>query len=93
MRSCQACQREFCGRSPVCPHCLFNNSAKGGPRSAGAMAEVERERLEEEQFERDLAELGDEFAILLERTGTADEPDAFSVQRTPDTPNLAKEAS
>lgn len=77
MRSCQSCQREFRGRSPVCPHCLFNNSAKGGPRSAGSVAEMERERLEKDQFEQELAELGDEFAIWLERTDTSDEPDAI----------------
>jgi len=77
MRTCQACQREFCSRSPVCPHCFYNNAVKGSPRSAVSVAEVERERLEQDQFEQELAELGDEFTIFLERTGTADEPDAL----------------
>lgn len=72
MRSCQSCHREFRGRSPVCPYCLFNNSPKGGPRSAGVVAEMEQERLDEEQFEQELAELGDEFAALL-RWGEAEE--------------------
>jgi len=72
MRSCQSCQREFSGRSSVCPHCSFNNSPKGGPRAARSLTEVEKGRLEEEQFEQELAELGDEFAALLRWDG-ADE--------------------
>ena len=74
MRSCQSCQREFSGRSPVCPHCHYNNSAKGGPRSARSLAEMERDRLEEEQFEQELAELGDEFAAWLGWPEAAGQP-------------------
>lgn len=64
MKSCQACCREFLGRSPTCPWCGFNNSSRGGPRSRRSLAEIERRRCEREEFERELDELGNRFAIL-----------------------------
>ena len=65
MRSCQACCRDFTGRYADCPFCGFNNATKGGPRSRRSLAEMERRRQEREEFERELAELNDEFAVLL----------------------------
>ena len=65
MRSCRACCREFSGRSATCPWCGFNNASRGGPRSARSLAELERRRREQEEFERELEELSNEFAILL----------------------------
>ena len=65
MRVCQACFREFAGRHPDCPYCGFNNAPKGGPRSVRSLAEMERNRLERQEFEEELAELTEEFALYL----------------------------
>lgn len=65
MRSCQACGREFAGRSATCWWCGFNNASHGGPRSARALAQLERDRQEQAEFDQELEELGNEFAALL----------------------------
>lgn len=67
MRTCLSCCREFAaaGRCHSCPHCGFNNAPKGGPRSARSLAELEQARLEQEAFERQLAELTDDMAIYM----------------------------
>ena len=65
MKSCRACCREFSGRSATCPWCGFNNSSRGGPRSARSLAKLERERQERQELEEELRDLGNEFAALL----------------------------
>ena len=65
MRRCDACCREFAGRSPDCPFCGFNNASRGGPRSLRSLAEMDRRRQEQEEFEWELAELTEEFATWL----------------------------
>lgn len=65
MRHCEACCREFTGRSADCPFCGFNNAPKGGPRSARSLAVMEQERVERGEFERELTELAEEMALCL----------------------------
>jgi hypothetical protein len=71
MRRCEACCREFAGRSADCPHCGFNNAAKGGPRSARSLAEIEHSQQEQQEFEEALSELTNEFAACLGWTEAA----------------------
>ena len=63
--TCDACCREFTGRSADCPHCGYNNGRRGGPRSARSLAETDRRRREREEFEQELAELTEEFGTWL----------------------------
>ena len=65
MRSCQACGRDFTGRSADCPFCGFNTAPKGGPRSKRSLADMDRDRQEQAEFEQELEELGNDFAVLL----------------------------
>lgn len=73
MRHCEACCREFAGRSAGCPWCGFNNAAKGGPRSARSLVEMERRQQERQEFEQALSELTNEFAACFGWTEAAEE--------------------
>lgn len=73
MRRCEACCREFAGRSSDCPWCGFNNAPKGGPRSARSLAKMEHLRQDQQQFAQELSELSNEFAALLGWTEAAEE--------------------
>ena len=78
VRRCEACCREFTGRSPDCPWCGFNNAPRGGPRSARSLALIEQDGPEHDEFERELVELTDDMALCLGRNQTVEEP-----ERTP----------
>lgn len=75
MKTCQACGRDFAGRSADCPWCGFNTAPRGGPRSVRSLVEIERDRLQEEAFERELEELGNEFAASLRWNEAVEEPE------------------
>ena len=72
MRRCEACCREFTGRSADCPWCGFNNATKGGPRSRRMVDELTRQQEEREEHERELEDLSDAERLWLELVCTCE---------------------
>lgn len=71
VRRCEACCREFTGRSPDCPWCGYCNAPGGNPRSARSLAEMDRRR--QEAFEREFTELAEEMGLYLGWQETTEE--------------------